>query len=421
MSKKEITKKEENTDIIVTQKEFSSDDEELAFIEYQENVSRSKEAKRNRTILIFLAIAIYLLGLGLFATIVQTIYQMNELAGIITGITLLVLYTTCFVFVIVGIFSKHSFDLEFKKRQNGHFSERVNNKVRFEIAQNIKEQTFILDYLEKQNSKEYITSKEDQKVQAFEKIIEIVNKNEKHIPSVHSPDAKELAENLSISFQKDGIIYKKAKSIIRRSSVSVGIQTALSQNTMIDVGIVAVKNMQLIKDLIWLYGFRPTNGQMNRILWKVIRNISTAFGLSQMPKSTTILSKMFNKNSNNFWVQLLGQVFSMSAQFVTNGLMTYMIGKYTVNVLLNEYRIQDLFRQKDLKDYQILVDKTTIDDINSSINSSIKNIKEQTTDDKEVMLIEEAQLKKIENEKKLPRQNIFEKIRIKFQNNKDEK
>lgn len=420
MSKKEVIKKEENTDIIVTQKEFSSDDEELAFIEYQENISRSKEAKRNRTILIFLAIAIYLLGLGLFATIVQTIYQMNELAGIITGATLVVLYTTCFVFVIVGIFSKHSFDLEFKKRQNGHFSERINNKVRFEIAENIKEQTFILDYLEKQNSKEYITSKDDQKVQAFEKIIEIVNRNEKHVPNVHSSDAKALAENLSISFQKDGIIYKKAKSLIRRSSVSVGIQTALSQNTMIDVGIVAVKNMQLIKDLIWLYGFRPTNGQMNRILWKVIRNISTAFGLSQMPKSTTILSKMFNKNSNNFWVQLLGQVFSMSAQFVTNGLMTYMIGKYTVNVLLNEYRIQDLFRQKDLKDYQILVDKNTIDDINSSINSSIKNIKEQTTDDQEVMLIEEAQLKKIENEKKLPRQNIFEKIRIKFQN-KDEK
>ena len=101
--------------------ETSADqDEELGFINYQEEVTHSKEEKRNRTILITLSVALYLLGLSVFAIIVQTIYQMNEIAGIVVAIALLIAYTTCFIVIIVKIFSKHSFDLEFQKRKDGH-------------------------------------------------------------------------------------------------------------------------------------------------------------------------------------------------------------------------------------------------------------------------------------------------------------
>mgnify|MGYP006972565594 CR=1 FL=1 len=41
------------------------DSEDMAFIEYQENVEKSKEAKRDRLVLISLTTAVYLLGLGL--------------------------------------------------------------------------------------------------------------------------------------------------------------------------------------------------------------------------------------------------------------------------------------------------------------------------------------------------------------------
>ena len=73
--------------------ETSADqDEELDFINYQEEVTHSKEEKRNRTILITLSVALYLLGLGVFAIIVQTIYQMNEIAGIVVTATDIGLY-----------------------------------------------------------------------------------------------------------------------------------------------------------------------------------------------------------------------------------------------------------------------------------------------------------------------------------------
>lgn len=188
--------------------------------------------------------------------------------------------------------------------------------------------------------------------------------------------------------QKDGVIYKKAKSLIRKASISVGIRTALSQNAMMDAGIVAVKNLQLIKDIIWLYGFRPTNSEMNKLLLRIIRNVCTSIGLNQIPSSSALLGKVFNKDSNNFWIQLLGQVFNMSTQFVGNGIMTYMIGRATVRVMLNEYRIQDLFRLKDLNEYTMSIDKNTIKDLNTTISSEVKAIKNGKDENSEIKYLE---------------------------------
>ncbi len=362
-----------------------SQDEELAFIAYQENVTRSKEEKRTRWILIALTVAIYLLGLGLFAIIVQTVYNINQIAGLVTGAVLLVLYTICFVIVIVSIFSKHSFDLEFKKRNTGHFSERANNKVRWEIAKNITEQSVVLNYVENQEKKEFLNKTEVEKVDAFTTITKLLEKYPNHIPGSTNPDSQKLAESLSISMRKDGVIYKKAKKLILRRAVSTGCLTALSQNAIVDASVVAIKNVQLIKDLIWLYGFRPTNAEMTKILSRVVRNVCVAIGFNSMPKSTTWASKVFNKDSSNFLIQLLGQAIDMGAQFLGNGAMTYLVGKYTVNALLSQYRIQDLYRIKDLKNYEIEMTSVTVHEINAEIEVEVKELSNKPEEKKEAL------------------------------------
>ncbi len=374
-----------------------SQDEELAFIAYQENVTRSKEEKRTRWILIALSVAIYLLGLGLFAVIVETVYNINHIAGLVTGGILVVLYTICFVVVIVSIFSKHSFDLEFKKRNTGHFSERANNKVRWEMAKNIQEQSDVLSYVENSEKKEFLSKSEAEKVDAFTSIHQLLEKYPNHIPGSTNPDSQKLAEFLSISMRKDGVIYKKAKKLILRRAVSTGCLTALSQNAIVDASVVAIKNVQLIKDLIWLYGFRPTNAEMTKILSRVVRNVCIAIGFNSMPKSTTWASKVFNKDSSNFLIQLLGQAIDMGAQFLGNGAMTYLVGKYTVNALLSQYRIQDLYRLKDLKSYEIEMTSSTIHEINAEIETEVKkldNKPEVITEKKEALPTTEEKEKK---------------------------
>lgn len=366
--------------------ETSADqDEELAFINYQEEVIHSKEEKRNRAILIALSVALYLLGLGVFAIIVQTIYQINEIAGIVVAIALLIAYTTCFIVIIVKIFSKHSFDLEFQKRKNGHYSERNNNKVRWEIAKNIVDQSVVLNYLDKMDDKKVLASKEAEKIASFREMQNLVNKYPGNkIPSSHKEDSINLAESLAISMRKDGVIYQKAKSLILKRSLSTGCLTALSQNTMVDASVVVVKNMQLIKDLIWLYGFRPTNAEMTKILEKVVKSVCLSIGLNTMQNGTNMAGKIFNKDSNNFLVQVLGQALNMGAQFIGNGAMTYMVGKYTINALLRQYRVQDIYRLKSLDDYEMEMNSATIKDLNDDIKEEVKAIgtkPEESTDD----------------------------------------
>ncbi len=374
-----------------------SQDEELAFIAYQENVTRSKEEKRTRWILIALSVAIYLLGLGLFAVIVQTVYNINQIAGLVTGGILVVLYTICFVVVIVSIFSKHSFDLEFKKKNTGHFSERANNKVRWEIAKNIQEQSVVLNYVENSEKKDFLNKAEAEKLDAFTTITKLLEKYPNHIPGSTNPDSQKLADSLSISMRKDGVIYKKAKKLILRRAVSTGCLTALSQNAIVDASVVAIKNVQLIKDLIWLYGFRPTNAEMTKILTRVVRNVCIAIGFNSMPKSTTWASKVFNKDSSNFLIQLLGQAIDMGAQFLGNGAMTYLVGKYTVNALLSQYRIQDLYRLQDLKNYEIEMTSATVHEINAEIEVEVKELSnkpEEIADQKEALPKPEEEKKK---------------------------
>lgn len=366
--------------------ETSADqDEELAFINYQEEVIHLKEEKRNRAILIALSVALYLLGLGVFAIIVQTIYQINEIAGIVVAIALLIAYTTCFIVIIVKIFSKHSFDLEFQKRKNGHYSERNNNKVRWEIAKNIVDQSVVLNYLDKMDDKKVLASKEAEKIASFREMQNLVNKYPGNkIPSSHKEDSINLAESLAISMRKDGVIYQKAKSLILKRSLSTGCLTALSQNTMVDASVVVVKNMQLIKDLIWLYGFRPTNAEMTKILEKVVKSVCLSIGLNTMQNGTNMAGKIFNKDSNNFLVQVLGQALNMGAQFIGNGAMTYMVGKYTINALLRQYRVQDIYRLKSLDDYEMEMNSATIKDLNDDIKEEVKAIgtkPEESTDD----------------------------------------
>ena len=188
--------------------------------------------------------------------------------------------------------------------------------------------------------------------------------------------------------RKDGVIYKKAKKLILRRAVSTGCLTALSQNAIVDASVVAIKNVQLIKDLIWLYGFRPTNAEMTKILSRVVRNVCIAIGFNSMPKSTTWASKVFNKDSSNFLIQLLGQAIDMGAQFLGNGAMTYLVGKYTVNALLSQYRIQDLYRLQDLKNYEIEMTSSTVHEINAEIEIEVKELSnkpEQIEEKKEAL------------------------------------
>ena len=356
------------------EKTVAGNDEELSFLDYQENILKSKEERTTRLFLFAITTALYLLGIGIFASIVQTVYQINPEIGLYLGAGLLGVYTICFIVILCRIYSKHSFDLDYKK--HGHQSERKNNQVRWEIANNITEQSSILHYLEDKARKESLKEKEANEIKAYDTIISLSIKHHGKYALIHSKDSKALADALSVAMRKDGVIYKRAQKMIFGRSVTTGALTAISQSTLMDSGIVVVKNLQLIKDLVWLYGFRPSNREMYKIMIRVIRAVCVSIGMNTFGSgSANFLSKLLNKNSANIIVSVLGQAINMGAQLVGNGVMTYLIGKYTLNVMLDEFAVQELFRTKDIEAYQIEMNSETVERINNEIATETNKLK----------------------------------------------
>ena len=185
--------------------------------------------------------------------------------------------------------------------------------------------------------------------------------------------------------------------MIMKRAITTGALTAISQNTAVDAGIVAVKNMQLIKDLIWLYGFRPSNGQMNKIMFRVVKSVCLAVGLNTLPKSASWASKLFNKDSNSFLIQLFGQALDMGAQFLGNGAMTYLVGKYTIHALFSEYHLQNLFRIQSLQPYEMEMNEATVEVIDARVKEEVKKLSDKPEEKKltndDVPLLEQPKKK----------------------------
>ena len=107
----------------------------------------------------------------------------------------------------------------------------------------------------------------------------------------------------------------------------------------------------------------------------------------------------------------------MGAQFLGNGAMTYMVGKYTVNALLSQYRIQDLYRLKDLENYEMEMSSNTIHEINEEIEVDVKELSNKP-EEIEAPIKEVLPTTEETKKKKKWEFHLFKKIRSKVEKDK---
>jgi len=119
--------------------------------------------------------------------------------------------------------------------------------------------------------------------------------------------------------------------------------SALSQTNKIDALLVATLNLQLVKDLVFLYGFRPSDTKLVRIFARVLQNSLIAYGLGGAKIGNSVVQTMGNAVKG---IPLLGSAISTlvdsSVQGLTNGVLTTVIGYQTIKYLNTEYRLQEL-------------------------------------------------------------------------------
>lgn len=159
-----------------------------------------------------------------------------------------------------------------------------------------------------------------------------------------------------------GSVKRSAKGLIFKSSLKSAAYSAISPTAHIDAALVAVINLQLIKDIVFLYGFRPSDAKLVRIFVSVIRNSLLAYGVGSVHLGGTVVKTMGDAVKG---IPILGSAISAiidsSVQGLTNAALTTVIGYQTISYLNREYRLQDILDGIELGDTEVEIEEACVE------------------------------------------------------------
>ena len=138
--------------------------------------------------------------------------------------------------------------------------------------------------------------------------------------------------------------------------------SALSQTSKVDAALVVVMNLQLVKDLVFLYGFRPSDAKLVKIFGRVLQNSLIAYGLGGVKIGNSIVKTMGDAVKG---IPFLGTAISVivesSVQGLTNGVLTAVIGYQTIKYLNQEYRLQEILEGVELAETDEELQETCVE------------------------------------------------------------
>ena len=293
-------------------------DGKLTIYEYEQKYTKRENVKGARILIAIIAAAIGIFIFFCLFSVTMRIYDINKYAGYgAAGVSVLI-YIILFIVPLVKILKTDYFIVNVNAKTAAS-AKSHNKKVRRKIADKIIDLTAKVDGIGWYDS-------------------EIVGKL---AIAVKADNNKEIMNNLTALYS--GSIKKSAKEMIFRSSVKSGMYSALSQNNKVDSMLVAVLNLQLVKDIIFLYGFRPSDPKLVRIFARILQNSLVAYGLGGVKIGNSVVQTMGNAVRG---IPLLGSAISTlvdsSVQGLTNGVLTTVIGYQTIKYLNNEYKLQEI-------------------------------------------------------------------------------
>ena len=292
--------------------------EKMTIYEYEQRYVKRENVRGAKW---FLRLAAAVVGVFLFVLLLLTglrIYEINEYAGYGVGAVFLVLYICVFIVPLVKIMNMGYFVTNVNA-YSARKAQRHNKKVRHDIAKKIIDLTAKVDGVGWYDA------------QTVGKLA----------IALQSRDEDGVKENLSVLYT--GSVKKSARELIFKNSLKSAMYSAVAQSSNLDAALIAMVNMQLIKDLVFLYGFRPTDAKLAKIFVAVIRNSLIAYGLGGAKIGNTV-ARTFSGAVRD--IPLLGSAISAlvdsSVQGLTNGTLTTVIGFQTIKYLNEEYKLQNV-------------------------------------------------------------------------------
>lgn len=290
----------------------------MTIYEYEEKYVKRQNVKWAKTVLYMLAALVGVFFVWCFFSISKAVWDINEYAGYAAIAVCVALFIAVYIVPMVKIFHTEYFitNVNYKTAAK---AKRHNKKARYDIAQKIVE---LCDTVAGVG---WYDSYSVGKLEAGLKF----------------NDDAVIKEALTALY--GGSVKKSAKQIILQNSLKSAMYSALSQDKKIDAMMIAVVNLQMIKDIVFLYGFRPSETRLLKIFAAVVKNSLVAYGLGGVKIGNGIVRTMGDAVKG---IPLLGDVIATvvdsSVQGLANGTLTAVIGFQTIKYLSTEYRLQNI-------------------------------------------------------------------------------
>lgn len=312
-------------------------EQKMTIYEYEQKYTKRQNVRGAKILLRLVvgAIAI-LIAVGL-AMLTIDLWDKHMYAGIAGAVVSVLLYIFLFIVPLVKICKLDYFHVNVNAK-TARAAQKHNKKLRKEIADKI------IDITSKCDGAGWYDSETVGKLAiALKAGNEAGIKN--HLTALYS-----------------GSVKKSAKTLIFNSSLKSAMYSALSQTSKTDALLVAFLNLQLIKDIVFLYGFRPSDVKLVRIFARVLQNSLIAYGLGNIKIGNSIAKTMGDVVKG---VPILGTAISAlvdsSVQGLTNGVLTAVIGYQTIKYLNDEYKMQNILDGVDVSIGKEELDQTCAD------------------------------------------------------------
>lgn len=308
--------------------------------DYEEKSIRDEDRSAVSYVLKLVIAVFGLFIISLLLGISDRIRSFNQTAGIVSLVIFAILFIYFYVRPIVRIYSMQYFE-SIGHAKNSKWANKHNEKMRRKIAERII------------NFNQHVTGAD----WYDEKLVVLLR------AAVKNNDNKKIYEILTKLM--NGSILKASNKIIVTSAVQSGIYTAMIPSQSIDALLVAGVNFKMIRDILFLYGFRPTNARLMRIFVNSIIGSVAAYGLegsgigSFLARLGSRAIPVINESSS-FLVDAAVQVF-------TNGTLTMWIGYKAIDFLKKEYKLQVI-----LDDINVLDDNEEFDQTRKEVVSELK-------------------------------------------------
>ncbi|MDE7379829.1 MAG: YcjF family protein [Clostridia bacterium] len=300
------------------EEELAVQPEKLTIYEYEEKYVKRQNTK-GATFLLRLIIALIGVFFGwCFFSVCKSVWEMNEYAGYAAIGVAVILFILLYIVPVAKILSSDYFITNVNYK-TAAAAKRKNKKLRYDISKKI------VDLCKTVAGVGWYDSETVEKLEAGVK---------------HRDDAV-IKQQLSALY--NGSVKKSARDVIFKCSMKSAMYSALSQESKIDTMLVAAVNLQMIKDIVFLYGFRPSDAKLLKIFAAVVRNALIAYGLGGLKLGNGIVRTVGDAAKG---IPFLGSVISVlvdsSVQGLANGTLSAVIGYQTIKYLNQEYKLQNI-------------------------------------------------------------------------------